>query len=82
MLWEIGDDGVDVRALRRRLDLDSGYVSRLLRQLERDGPIAVERACEDGRTEAIALYRSTGYVEVEPFNDEPYANHWFEKRLG
>jgi DNA-binding MarR family transcriptional regulator/GNAT superfamily N-acetyltransferase len=32
-------------------------------------------------TEAIALYRSSGYVEVPPFNDEPYAHHWFEKRL-
>ena len=32
--------------------------------------------------EAIALYRSAGYVEVPRFNDEPYADHWFEKRLG
>ena len=32
-------------------------------------------------TEAIALYRSAGYVEVPPFNNEPYAHHWFEKRL-
>ena len=31
--------------------------------------------------EAIALYRSAGYVEIDPFNDEPYAHHWFEKRL-
>lgn len=31
--------------------------------------------------EAIQLYRSCGYQEVEAFNDEPYANHWFEKRL-
>jgi len=31
--------------------------------------------------EAIALYRSAGYREVKPFNDEPYATHWFEKRL-
>ena len=31
--------------------------------------------------EAIQLYQSTGYVEVEPFNDEPYAHHWFEKKL-
>ena len=31
--------------------------------------------------EAGALYRSAGYDEVEAFNDEPYAHHWFEKRL-
>ena len=29
--------------------------------------------------EAIALYRSTGYQEVEQFNDESYADHWFAK---
>ena len=32
-------------------------------------------------TEAIALYRSVGYDEIEAFNDEQYAHHWFEKRL-
>lgn len=32
-------------------------------------------------TEAIRLYRSAGYVEIPAFNDEPYAHHWFEKRL-
>ncbi|HEU4629767.1 MAG TPA: helix-turn-helix domain-containing GNAT family N-acetyltransferase [Gemmatimonadaceae bacterium] len=31
--------------------------------------------------EAIALYTSAGYREVAPFNDDPYADHWFEKRL-
>ncbi|MCG8481024.1 MAG: helix-turn-helix domain-containing GNAT family N-acetyltransferase [Spirochaetales bacterium] len=32
-------------------------------------------------TEAIALYKSSGYYEIERFNDEPYADHWFEKRI-
>ncbi|HEX7132778.1 MAG TPA: hypothetical protein VF228_09390, partial [Iamia sp.] len=31
LLWEIGEAGADVRDLRARLDLDSGYLSRLLR---------------------------------------------------
>ena len=31
--------------------------------------------------EAISMYRSAGYREVEAFNDESYADHWFEKRL-
>lgn len=31
--------------------------------------------------EAIAMYRSTGFTEVDAFNDERYADHWFEKRL-
>jgi GNAT superfamily N-acetyltransferase len=32
-------------------------------------------------TGAIALYRNAGYIEIAPFNDEPYAHHWFEKEL-
>lgn len=31
--------------------------------------------------EAIALYRSAGYAEVAPFNADPYADYWFEKRV-
>lgn len=31
--------------------------------------------------EALALYRSAGWVEVPPFNDEPFADHWLEKHL-
>jgi ribosomal protein S18 acetylase RimI-like enzyme len=30
---------------------------------------------------AINLYRSFGFQEVAAFNDEPYAHHWFEKRI-
>jgi GNAT superfamily N-acetyltransferase len=32
-------------------------------------------------TEALALYRSAGWIEVPPFNDEPFADHWLEKSL-
>lgn len=32
-------------------------------------------------TEALSLYRSTGWVEVAPFNDEPFADHWLKKEL-
>jgi DNA-binding MarR family transcriptional regulator/GNAT superfamily N-acetyltransferase len=31
--------------------------------------------------EAISLYRSAGYHEIPAFNDEPFADHWFEKEL-
>jgi DNA-binding MarR family transcriptional regulator len=31
--------------------------------------------------EAISMYRHAGYVEVAPFNDERYADHWYEKPL-
>jgi GNAT superfamily N-acetyltransferase len=62
-----------------------GVGRRLLNELEacaaRYG--ATEVRLETNRTlvEAISLYRSAGYVEVAPFNDEPYAHHWFKKQL-
>ena len=32
-------------------------------------------------SEAKAMYRARGYMEIPRYNDDPYANHWFEKRL-
>jgi DNA-binding MarR family transcriptional regulator/ribosomal protein S18 acetylase RimI-like enzyme len=55
LLWEIGPDGTDVRLLRSRLGLDSGYLSRLLRSLEADGLVAVERSEADGRVRTAHL---------------------------
>jgi DNA-binding MarR family transcriptional regulator/GNAT superfamily N-acetyltransferase len=55
LLWEIGPGGGDVRDLRARLDLDSGYVSRLLRALERDGLITVEASEADSRVRTARL---------------------------
>lgn len=31
--------------------------------------------------EACALYERRGYGRVDPFNDEPYSDRWYEKRL-
>jgi DNA-binding MarR family transcriptional regulator/GNAT superfamily N-acetyltransferase len=64
LLWEIGPDGADVRSLRSRLDLDSGYASRLLRSLEKDGLVAVERSGTDGRVRTARLTES-GVAERE-----------------
>jgi DNA-binding MarR family transcriptional regulator/GNAT superfamily N-acetyltransferase len=55
LLWEIGARGSDVRALRAGLDLDSGYLSRLLRALEGDGLVVVERSGADGRVRTARL---------------------------
>ncbi len=49
LLFEISDGGCDVRTLRDRLGLDSGYVSRLLRSLEREGLIRLSPSQEDRR---------------------------------
>ncbi len=62
-----------------------GVGRRLLERLEacaRDSGASVA-TLETNRelVEAIALYRSAGYDEVPAFNDEPFADHWFQKRL-
>ena len=55
LLWEIGEEGVSVRELRRRLSLDSAYVSRLLRSLEKQGLIVVRPSEHDGRVRLVQL---------------------------
>ena len=55
LLWEIGNDGVDVRSIRARLGLDSGYVSRLLRNLEAEGLVTVEPDAADQRVRVVRL---------------------------
>ena len=55
VLWEIGEEGCEVRALRSRLGLDSGHASRLLRSLERDGLIEVTAGPGDQRARAARL---------------------------
>ena len=62
-----------------------GLCRRLLETLEacaREGGAAtahIETSAD--LPEALALYRSAGWVEVPRFNDEPFADHWLEKRL-
>jgi DNA-binding MarR family transcriptional regulator/GNAT superfamily N-acetyltransferase len=55
VLWEIGPDGCEVRALRTRLGLDSGYVSRMLRALEADGLVVVAPDPADARVRTARL---------------------------
>jgi ribosomal protein S18 acetylase RimI-like enzyme len=62
-----------------------GIGRRLLSELEvqavRSGAAVARLETNRALVEAIAMYRSAGYVEVPAFNDEPFAHHWFEKRL-
>jgi ribosomal protein S18 acetylase RimI-like enzyme len=60
-----------------------GIGRRLLGELEaeaaRAGATTTRLETNHVLGEAIALYRSAGYVEVAPFNDEEFADAWFEK---
>jgi len=62
-----------------------GLGRRLLETLEacaRSGGATVAHIETSGvLREALVLYRSAGWVEVPPFNEEPFADHWFEKVL-
>lgn len=64
----------------------SGLGGRLLAELEARsralGHRTVRLDTSRTLTEAIALYRRAGYVEVERYNDNPDAELFFEKPLG
>jgi len=66
-LWEIGPDGLEVRALRARLGLDSGYASRVLRALERQGMVTVAPSPDDGRVRCARL-TAAGLAEYAEIN--------------
>lgn len=68
VLWEIGEGGADVRALRSRLGLDSGYLSRLLRALRADDLVTVEASEADARVRTVRL-TPAGLVELKAIND-------------
>ena len=62
-----------------------GVGRKLLVELEalamRSGATLAHIETNKTLVEAIAMYVSAGYVEVPAFNEEPFADHWFEKRL-
>ena len=62
-----------------------GIARRMLRTLEaaaRDmGFNRLRLDTNRALKEAHALYRKEGFREIARFNDNPYADHWFEKRL-
>jgi ribosomal protein S18 acetylase RimI-like enzyme len=62
-----------------------GVGRRLLAELEAraaaDGATTIRLDSNGSLVEAIAMYRSAGYVEVAAFNDEPHATLWMAKVL-
>ena len=62
-----------------------GIGRRLLQELEqvaRRLKLRVIRLdTNESLREALRLYRSSGYREIDRYNDNPYAHHWFEKAV-
>lgn len=67
LLYEIGPEGSDLRDLRRRLGLDSGYVSRLIQALQRKGLIRLSKGSGDQRVRQ-ARWTAAGRREVRELN--------------
>jgi DNA-binding MarR family transcriptional regulator/GNAT superfamily N-acetyltransferase len=62
-----------------------GLAKRLLQALEdtarEKGFHTIRLDTNKALEPAKAMYRSAGYREIERYNDNPYAYHWFEKNL-
>ncbi|HKI84210.1 MAG TPA: helix-turn-helix domain-containing GNAT family N-acetyltransferase [Candidatus Krumholzibacteria bacterium] len=67
LVFEIGEEGAELRSLRERLGLDSGYLSRLLRSLERDALVSVEKSQRDKRVRRAVL-TPKGRAELKILN--------------
>lgn len=82
----LGTDSAEIK--RMWVDPDArglGLARRLLSAAEdsiaASGRTSVVLDTHASLVEAIALYRSTGYEETTPYNDNPYAELWFHKSL-
>ena len=70
-----------VSASARGLGVGRRLLTEAEKQARQSGAKAVRLETNKALQEAVNLYRQSGYVEVAPFSDEPYADHWFEKAL-
>ncbi|WP_157869073.1 GNAT family N-acetyltransferase, partial [Streptomyces atriruber] len=65
----------------RGLGLGRRFLAELEELAARDGRALLRLDTNKALDAAIGLYHSCGFREVPAFNDEPYAHHWFEKRV-
>jgi len=77
LLFEVGPDGTDIRTLREGLNLNSGYVSRLLRSLESQHLVTVRPRPDDARRRTVALTRK-GRAEYHAYEtlSDALATSW------
>ena len=70
-----------VRPAARGTGLGRALLVELERRASVLGAIDVVLDTNERLAAAQGLYRSSGYVDVEPYNDNPNATHWFRKEL-
>jgi DNA-binding MarR family transcriptional regulator/GNAT superfamily N-acetyltransferase len=86
VLWRHGPEVADAKRMwvapeARGLGLGRRLLAELERHALESGVRTIRLETNRALREAIGLYRAAGYREVEPFNDEPHAHHWFAKTL-
>ena len=86
VLWHHGGGMADVKRMwvappARRLGLGRRLLGELERHAREAGVRTLRLDTNRALGEALALYRSAGFQEIERFNDEPHADHWFAKSL-
>ena len=67
LIYEIGENGAELRQLREKLALDSGYLSRLLRSVERQGLVEVQNDADDARVR-LATLTPKGKDELQEYD--------------
>jgi len=65
----------------RGLGLGRRLLERLSAEAASRGMVILRLETNRSLSEAKHLYERAGFVEVEPFNNEPYAHHWFQRDL-
>jgi GNAT superfamily N-acetyltransferase len=65
----------------RGFGLGRRLLERLAAEAASRGMTTLQLETNRSLPEARRLYETAGFVEVEAFNDEPYAHHWFRKAL-
>jgi ribosomal protein S18 acetylase RimI-like enzyme len=65
----------------RGLGLGRRILERLVEEATARGVQTLRLETNGSLTEARQLYETAGFEEVEAFNSEPYAHHWFQRNL-
>ena len=67
VLFETGESGIEIRELRKRLGLDSGYTSRLIKSLQTEGLLKINESDQDRRVRVLKLTKK-GLTELGVLN--------------
>jgi len=65
----------------RGLGIATAIMERLEAMARKDGLAVIRLDTNSSLGEARSMYLKSGYREIDRYNDNPFAHHWFEKEL-